>query len=98
MDDINEKALDPGIRDIVMMIRRAGFETTDSGDGKSKPPEGRVFNFPHVVVKSTKAGLLVESEVLLAFLDRAGKRPRSVEASYNPVDASAIIFISWSEQ
>lgn len=44
-------ALDPGIRDAVRLLRDAGFETTDSGDGRTKPAMARTFDWPHVVVR-----------------------------------------------
>ena len=31
------EALDPGIRRLVTLLRAHGFETTDSGDGVTKP-------------------------------------------------------------
>lgn len=43
-------AADPGIRDVLKALWRAGLETTDSGDGVSKPDPGIVFRFEHVVV------------------------------------------------
>lgn len=43
--------LDPGIREIVRYIRREGFVTTDSGDGKTKPPGPDVLPYPHVAVQ-----------------------------------------------
>ena len=54
--------LDPNIRDVVRFCRDLGFETTDSGDGQSKPtddewdagarhPQGvRVLDYPHVFI------------------------------------------------
>lgn len=36
IDDIKYEELDIGIRNLVRLLRSKGFETTDSGDGKSK--------------------------------------------------------------
>ena len=48
-------ALDPGIRDVVRYLRGKGYETTDSGDGVSKPASwfetGEALPFPHVVCR-----------------------------------------------
>lgn len=42
------EALDPGIRRTVLWLRQMGFETTDSGDGRSKPKDEEVEPYPHV--------------------------------------------------
>jgi hypothetical protein len=49
-DRINFKHLDPGIRDVVTALWDAGLETSDSGDGVSKPAVGRDYKFEHVVI------------------------------------------------
>ena len=45
---------DPGIQDYVWLLRAYGFDTTDSGDGVSKPQEhydsGEALPFAHVFV------------------------------------------------
>jgi len=41
--------LDPGIRKLVKLLRENGFETTDSGDGKTKGDLG--LDYPHVHIK-----------------------------------------------
>jgi len=40
--------LDPGIADVVIMLRNLGFNPTDSGDGVSKPDLERDFDVKHV--------------------------------------------------
>ena len=47
---LNYSALDPGIRETVRWLNDLGYNTSDSGDGVTKPAVGRVFDFPHVVV------------------------------------------------
>jgi hypothetical protein len=49
-DTIDPKYLDPGIRDVVTALWNAGLKTSDSGDGASKPPAGRDYEFEHVVI------------------------------------------------
>ncbi|HEX7769382.1 MAG TPA: hypothetical protein VF422_05060 [Dokdonella sp.] len=44
-----ESQLDPGIADVVIMLRNLGFHPTDSGDGVSKPDDARVFDVKHVI-------------------------------------------------
>lgn len=55
MSDIDYEALDPGIRRTVRWLRSLGFETTDSGDGVTKPAMGLTWDdgvrdHPHVII------------------------------------------------
>lgn len=50
MVEIRIHHLDPGIRDVVAALWDQGIETTDSGDGVSKPPPGIVLPFQHVAI------------------------------------------------
>lgn len=53
--------LDPGIRDVVVMLRAHGFDTTDSGDGASKADailSGDALPFPHVHVALSMKGVV----------------------------------------
>jgi hypothetical protein len=45
---IADEQLDPGIADVVIMLRNLGFNPTDSGDGRSKPDDQRDFDVKHV--------------------------------------------------
>ena len=54
----NPADLDPGIRDLVVYLRSCGFETTDSGDGVSKPDDERVFQVPHIVARIHKSDMV----------------------------------------
>jgi hypothetical protein len=83
-------SLDPGIRDVVRALNRIGFDTTDSGDGVSKPADERVFGVPHVACRVSAGTLLAEADRLAEWLTRLGTRWR-VEASYCPNDQSAIL-------
>jgi hypothetical protein len=81
-------ALDPGIRDIVQRLREAGFETVDSGDGVSKPPEGRVVPFAHVFARvEDRAQLLAEADRMAQLLGPAW----AVEASYDTAQEAALL-------
>jgi hypothetical protein len=80
--------LDPGIRDIVERLREAGFETVDSGDGKSKPPESRDVPFPHVFAQvADRAVLLAEADRMAQLLGPAW----AVEASYDTAQEAALL-------
>lgn len=50
MDDLDYETLNPGIREVVRLLRGAGFNTTDSGDGITNVAGGMegAIPFPHV--------------------------------------------------
>lgn len=82
-DDLNYDALDPGVRDVVRKLRAAGFETTDSGDGKSKADlikEGCALDFAHVFSVVPKDLMCWEAERMQDLLGADWK----VEASWAP--------------
>ncbi len=88
-------ALDPGIRDVVQQLRAAGFETTDSGDGVSKPADwyedGSALPFPHVWCRvDDREALLSEADRLFETLGRRW----DVEATYSPKDGLCILLVS----
>lgn len=84
--------LDPGIRDIVLRIQAAGFETTDSGDGVSKPQEwyesGEAIPFPHVVVRTTPKRMIVDAHTVADLLGPDW----NVEAEYQTLTGDAHLF------
>lgn len=86
--------LDPGIRDTVALLRAAGFETSDSGDGESKSAEdyasGEAIPFPHVAARTTPQTMLVDAERMFALLGE----PWQVEATYIASTGTAYLFAS----
>lgn len=94
LDDRVVKALDPGIRSTVVMLTAHGFKTTDSGDGVSKPPDGRVFDFPHVACVVSSADMMTEADRLWLTLGEGWR----IEASYCPNDGTAILFAMRPEE
>jgi hypothetical protein len=100
VNDPNYDELDPGVQGTVWLLRRAGFETVDSGDGASKDPEYEdTLPFPHVHMLSTPSELVRDADRLKAVLEEAGVAFRAVdpetdphiEASYSPVDGHAVL-------
>lgn len=84
VEAIDYDELDPGIRDIVKMLREQGFETTDSGDGVAKfQQESKYYGcapepYPHVYCHTEPDDIVVEAEKLAEVL---GDQWR-VEATY----------------
>ena len=83
-------ALDPGIRDLVVQLNDAGFSTTDSGDGKSKPAEwyasGEAFPYPHVVCEVSQEQIVKETQRLSEVLGPTWR----VEATYVPGEPALV--------
>lgn len=97
-------ALDPGVRDLVIALRDAGFETTDSGDGVSKPQvDGCTLPFLHVYVRvpDSRLGLLVGyAKALHGWLQDNGYPELTVEASYVPGEPAFCMVrkkLSWDD-
>lgn len=93
MRDIDLKSLDPGIVSTVILLRAYGFETTDSGDGETKPEEYRTIPGPHVVVQVPANDLVREADRLLDVLKTCKASISSIEASYSPLDGVALIVL-----
>lgn len=94
--------LDTGIKRTVELLRAAGFDTTDSGDGKSKPEDERSFgDTPHVVIKAKEEYCMwLEARSLKDFVRSLGvevlpigRGDVYIEATYDPVDNSAVIVL-----
>ena len=93
MVDIN--SLDPGIRRVVAFLRERGFETTDSGDGVTKPAAGdtEALTEPHVFMVANWSSLINEANRLLLVLDEHGVDTSDlvVEASYDPRNQVGVV-------
>lgn len=106
-DDLQYDRLDNGIRETVRLLRRHGFETTDSGDGDITPRPWDKLPWGHVVVVVGAAeDLVAHARDLTALLASHGldvtTRPPDVppdgevivEASFTPADDIAVIVVS----
>jgi hypothetical protein len=89
---VNYEELDPGIREIVRALNDVGFETTDSGDGVSKPADwyasGEAIPFPHVVAQTTPETMVADAHRMVFVLGAGWV----VEASYSTLDRTAHLF------
>lgn len=84
-NDLNH--LDPGIAETVWLLRSCGFDTTDSGDGVSKPPDERSMDFPHVAAVTTPATMCADADRMAVVLGEGW----TVEASYSTEGRTAIL-------
>lgn len=87
MSECDYSALDVGIRDVVRTLRLAGFDTTDSGDGVSKPPDQRVFECRHVAAVTCAPDMVCEAHRMAEVLGDGW----AVEATYWPTTRTAIV-------
>lgn len=101
---MNEE-LNPGIRRTVEWLNSLGFETSDSGDGKTNVEIGmeEALPFSHVIIIVTPEKLVEETRRLRDVLQSKGIRIDaiamdmelpSIQASFDPVDEIGIIFLS----
>jgi hypothetical protein len=87
---LDQATIDPGVRLLVALLRGHGHETTDSGDGRSKPPEDRdMGETPHVHVRArAQDGYLVD--VVAAAIDVG---PGVVQLTWDSLAPTAIISV-----
>lgn len=94
--------INPGIVRTVALLNRLGFETTDSGDGKTNVEAGmeEALDFPHVVIRSCKRDLARDADGLVAELEHIGVKlspqgqgPVWIEATYDPADGTALVML-----
>ena len=88
LEAIDYSELDPGIRDVVRAMRDAGFNTTDSGDGVSKPKDDMcALEYPHVFAVTEPALMIAETDRLGALLGPEWH----VEGQYSANDGKAFL-------
>jgi 3',5'-cyclic AMP phosphodiesterase CpdA len=90
VNPLDQATIDPGVRLLVALLRGHGHETTDSDDGRSKPPEDRdMGETPHVHVRARSQGdSLVD--VVAAAIDVG---PGVVQLTWDPLAPTAIISV-----
>lgn len=98
-DHFDPTKIDPGVRMLVSLLRQHGFETTDSGDGKTKGDDG--LDVPHVHMTCHAQLMAFEADRLHRVLSLHGVTvqpiddPKSpcIQATYDPaaVDSTGVI-------
>jgi hypothetical protein len=100
IEPIDTSKLNPGIRELVKALRADGFDTRDSGDGKTHEFEcdqpypyvhivvGNHFRLVHEVVRLKK--WLADRGVIVEPADEDGKAI-VIEGTYNPAHEAAVI-------
>lgn len=97
MEPLDPMTLDPGVRRLVMWLRSLGFNTTDSGDGVSKPADQEeVLEMPHVhiVVPDLDTDTLGREarRLYLEVRDAVSEvGPGTIQATYDPADGSCVV-------
>lgn len=97
MRQIDYEELNPGIRRLVKMLREAGFETVDSGDGVTNVEAGMegALKVPHVhCVVSSKLMVQEAHRMLSLFTDVSiDATPGMVQALFDPADGVATLSV-----
>lgn len=88
--DIDYAKLDPGIREIVRKLRDLGWDTTDSGDGVSKPDMECAMSFPNIAVATACDRFFRDADALDIELSRI-EPGWTVEATYWPACGTVIL-------
>lgn len=89
--------LDEGIRETVMLLWNAGFEPTDSGDGRrlgTKADMDEALDVPHVFMVCAGDDLIDEANRLQRVAEDAGVVKAGevlVQATYSPDDGVGVI-------
>ena len=97
MSDLDPSTLSPGIRRMVMLLREAGFNTTDSGDGKSNAGMDCAFNYPNIHIVCNPSQLVAKADDLNRLLKGLGiivggdYEGPTIQASYNPIDGKGVV-------
>ncbi len=91
--------LDPGVVRLVTGLRSEGFQTTDSGDGVSKPADARAMDVPHVFIRcdSVEHGISEARRLLLVLMDAGLNVERDgwdVQLSWSPLNNVAVVLLT----
>lgn len=105
IDTLDYSELDPNIRETVRLLRRAGFDTTDSSDGATHRYMSADIDFPYVCVHTSPEDMVNASRKIKPLLESVGVSfsiPQSqdhagptIEASYSPVDGVAVVMVNF---
>ena len=102
------EAIDPGVRRLVAFLNEHGFETCDSGDGKTKfeaeEPDACALDFPNVsMIVDQPEKLATECDRLMEVLATVGIQieampddpvmPPTIQGDYDPITKFASIHL-----
>lgn len=102
----NVKAIDygtinPGVRELVRLLRDNGFDTYDSGDGTTREFECDL-GIPYVHIVADPLFITTDSNRLVFVLEQQGVvltshnedgNAKTVDAAYNPIDKTAVLTV-----
>lgn len=87
--------LDPGIDDMVHILRAGGYKTTDSGDGWSKLNDPDALTYAHIFMIAHEDYMVSDAKRLCHLMNALGQRVQ-IQATYDPASKTpGIIAIIW---
>jgi len=95
-NNLDLSSVNPGVRELVRRLNESGFNTTDSGDGKTNIESGMECAIPiphvHIVLKALELAR-PEGGRLLGLLRNWGLDPEAhqIQLTYSPVDEKTIL-------
>ncbi len=88
-------SIQPTMQRTVEWLRKAGYTTTDSGDGVTNVEAGMegALTVPHVFMRVPQANMVQYSHELRRLCTHRGLNPlqAKIEASYSPDDGIAVL-------
>lgn len=93
MTPCNLEEVDTGVRQLVTWLRAMSFDTTDSGDGVSKPAAERTLDVPHVFMVGHVATVL-QRRLAIAGHD---PKPGRIQYTYDPADNVHVVALYMSD-
>lgn len=89
-------ALDPGVAETVLILWGEGFQTFDSGDGVSKPKCVRSYDFPHILIRSTREDIFADVDSLTGLMAARGFPGWRVQGIYDGDECTVFMSRPWA--
>jgi len=90
-EGLNLNMIDPGVRELVRLLRAAGFNTCDSGDGSKAKDMECAVPYPMVAIQVEKKYFFQELDRLGAFMARQGYPDWTVEGNASPLGPALLV-------
>lgn len=97
LEPLDYASLNPGIREVVSLLRQHGYDTTDSGDGITNIAAGMEGAIPaphvHCVIDPASFMHAANKIVALLLLNGVEVQPGMVQVVYDPMDGVCTVSV-----